>query len=66
MLASQVNKILNMSLFSLHLNPKAYGTHSFRIGSTTDCAAQGASVTQLRFMGHWRSDAYLKYIRPVD
>jgi hypothetical protein len=40
-----------------------YSGHSFRIGASTFAAECGFSDTQIRAMGHWRSDAFLKYIR---
>ena len=46
------------------LNPKYYGTHSFRIGRCTDLVQDGFSAAQIKSIGRWHSYAYRKYIRP--
>jgi integrase len=38
--------------------------HGFRYGGVTEAARKGASDTQLRLIGRWRSSAFLKYVRP--
>ena len=38
--------------------------HSFRIGAATTGEAAGFSETQIKTLGHWRSNAYQRYIRP--
>lgn len=45
------------------LNPKHYKSHSFRIGAASEACARGCTDTQIRNMGRWHSDAFLKYIR---
>jgi hypothetical protein len=45
------------------LDTMKYEGHSFRIGAATFSAECGFSDTQIRAMGRWRSDAFLKYIR---
>ncbi len=43
---------------------KGYLTpHTFRIGAATWAALQGADDDEIRRMGHWSSNAALKYIR---
>ena len=37
--------------------------HSFRIGAATLAAQRGYSDTQIRLMGRWNSNAFLRYIR---
>ena len=39
-------------------------SHSFRIGAATWASKQGYAAEQIRLMGRWKSDAFLKYIRP--
>ena len=41
-----------------------YHTHSLRIGRATLWAKQGYNAVQIQNMGRWKSDAFLRYIRP--
>ena len=45
------------------LDSKKYSSHSFRIGGASFLASLGLSDTQLRTMGRWDSNAFLRYIR---
>ena len=45
------------------LNPSFYKGHSFRIGVASHAAERGMSDTQIRILGRWKSNAFLKYIR---
>ena len=45
------------------LNPSVYKGHSFRIGAASHAAERGMSDTQIRILGRWKSNAFLKYIR---
>ena len=47
-----------------NLNVAQYKTHSFRIGAASWAAAKGMSDTQIRAFGRWKSNAFLRYIRP--
>ena len=47
-----------------NLNVAHYKTHSFRIGAASWTAAKGMSDTQTRAFGRWKSNAFLRYIRP--
>ena len=40
-----------------------YSTHSFRIGRATQLPFEQVPEDQIRQIGHWKSNAYLKYIR---
>lgn len=40
--------------------------HSFRIGATTHAAQQGRSASDIKRLGRWSSDAYLRYVRGVS
>ncbi len=40
--------------------------HSFRIGSVSKATDRGASDTQVRQMGRWRSNAYMRNVRPTQ
>ena len=57
-------KNLRFLLSRLHFNCKLFGTHSFRIGFTTDLAKNGASITEIKTKGRWKSYAFIKYVRP--
>jgi hypothetical protein len=48
------------------INPKRFGTHSFRIGSATFAALNNMPSEMIRFYGRWKSDCYKRYIRPSD
>lgn len=45
------------------LDSTRYKGHSFRIGATTYRADQGDSDAQIRALGRWKGNAFLKYIR---
>ncbi len=38
--------------------------HSFRIGVVSNAAGRGESEAQLRMMGRWSCNAYMRYVRP--
>ena len=59
---AQVRKILKNCIKNLGLNPKLYGTHSFRIGRATDLERLGTPVETIKLMGRWRSNTVFKYI----
>lgn len=63
----------NVNLFIAKLAKVAgYGdswrlsSHSLRIGGATEAARAGVNVKVIQEMGRWRSDCFLKYIRPLD
>lgn len=45
------------------LNPSRYKSHSFRIGAASHAAEGGMSDAQIRTLGRWKSNAFLKCIR---
>ena len=45
------------------LNPQFYLSHSFRIGSASYLASVGLSDLQIKIMGRWNSDSFVRYIR---
>ncbi len=63
-MARQVAKAVKDILELLGEESTGYSTHSFRIGRATEEAVEGASDTQLRDLGRWKSSAFLSYIRP--
>ena len=61
----QLANVLHEILHSLNLKPSDYNTHSFRIGKATDMAKLGYSYAQIAMLGRWKSNAFLKYIKPT-
>ena len=45
------------------LDPSRYKSHSFRIGAASHAADKGMSDAQIRALGRWKSNAFMKYIR---
>lgn len=69
---SPKGKVFTRRLFDVNLkrclqfcgfNTALYKGHSFRIGAATDAVQRGMSESQIRNLGRWASDAYMKYIR---
>ena len=55
-------KQLAFALKLCNLNPDVYKGHSFRIGAASHAADRGMSDAQIRSLGRWRSNAFLKYM----
>ena len=55
--------LLNRLLRTCGLNPALYKGHSFRIGASSFAADRVMSEAQIRALGQWKSNAFLKYIR---
>ena len=58
-----VRTVLKTVLKAVNLNPKLYGTHSFRVGRCSDLAKWKTPLLDLKRAGRWRSNAVFKYIR---
>lgn len=58
--------VLKSAVSSIGLSPNLYNTHCFRIGRITDLAAEGAPRDVIQAVGRWRSNAFLKYIKPAN
>ncbi len=54
----EVSCLLGAGEASAGLSP-----HSFRIRAESEAAEKGASESQLRMMGRWKSNMYMKYMR---
>ena len=57
------NQQLNQLIKQAKLPKGKYSSHSLRIGGATTAIMNGASESQLKVMGRWKSDAFKKYIR---
>ena len=60
---AKFNEQLRGALQFCHFCPKQSKSHSFRIAAATTAAAQGMSDSQIRSLGIWFSDAFMKYLR---
>lgn len=47
----------------LGIKDKNLKSHSFRIDRATTCAIERMPDDQIKQLGRWNSDAYLRYIR---
>lgn len=54
---------LNAALKFNNLDSSVYKGDSFRIGAASWAAAKGFSDSQIRLLGRWKSNAFLRYIR---
>ena len=61
--STHVRNLLRKIIKRMGLNPKYYGTHSFRIGRATDLMKSGTPVEKIKHWGRWKSNAVYKYLR---
>lgn len=45
---------------------KNFSSHSLRIGGATNALLKGYSVSQIQHLGRWRSNAFMRYLRPFQ
>ena len=57
------NSKLKLGLEFIGLDVTRYKSHSLRIGGASYLSGLGLSDLQIKIMGRWRSDAFLRYIR---
>ena len=55
--------LMSLSLKAFGLDSTRYKGHSFRISAASFAAERGMSDAQIRALGRWKSNAFLKYIR---
>jgi len=61
----KVQKLLKKLAVEHNLDPKVFGTHSFRIGAATALAAGNVSVDLIQRVGGWKSDITpMQYTQP--
>jgi len=56
-------KRTRLCLSLIGINDQAYSSHSYRVGGATTAAAAGLADWEIKLMGRWSSDAYLRYIK---
>ena len=61
----QFNAMLRRALNFAHVHDDHISSHSFRIGAASTAAQSSVSIDDIRAMGRWRSNAVLRYIRPI-
>lgn len=59
----QISSMLKSTLRFLNINDQDYNTHSFRIGAATSFFMRGKTENEIKAMGRWKSDVYMKYVR---
>lgn len=59
----RLTAVLRQSLAFLGFDPKAYASHSLRIGGVVSAAAAGYGIETLKKLGRWASDAVLVYLQ---
>ena len=60
-----VRQLLYKILRHIDLDPKYYGTHSFRMGRATDLMKNNVPVDTIKMVGRWKSNAVFKYINVI-
>ena len=63
---SWFTKQLEYSLNFVGADTSRYKSHSFRLGSASYAAARGLTDTQIKILGRWKSNAFLKYVRDLN
>ena len=58
--------VLHKTLKFCRLDSTRYKGHSFRIGAASYRSEQGDTDSQIRSLGRWNSNAFLKYIRTYN
>ena len=58
-----VRNLLKQCLTNLNLQSDLYNCQSFRIGAATDLYKNGTSISRIKSLGRWRSNAVYKYLR---
>ena len=58
-----IRNLMRTIFGNINLDPKLYGTHSFRIGRATELFKQGMPFEKIKQLGRWRSNAIYKYLR---
>ena len=59
----QFSAMLKRSLQFLRVADSNLTSHSFRIGMATACSIEGVTDEQIKKLGRWKSNVFLRYIR---
>lgn len=60
------NTQLKLALSYVGIPTTNFTSHSFRIGGATNALLSGYSMAQIQQLGRWRSNAFIKYLRPYQ
>ncbi len=64
--AKEVELGMRQCLEASGKSPRGLSPHIFHIGVVSEAAKKGATEAQLRMMGRWRSNAYMRYVMPLS
>jgi len=56
--------VLRECVIRSHLDPSSYTGHSLRIGGVTQAHSQHMPLESIKKLGRWKSQSFLRYIRP--
>ena len=61
--ANHLRQILRLMISHLNLNPTLYDMHSLRIGRTCQLFRMGVSISRIKKIGRWKSNAVYHYLK---
>ncbi len=61
---SEILRVMRKALSLMHgVENQEYGMHSLRAGKATDLFRRGATESEIKSVGRWKSSAVYKYIK---
>lgn len=65
--AASVNSVINRLASAAGIPPgHRLSSHSLRIGAASEAARAGVNAKTIQVLGRWKSDCFLRYIRPEE